>query len=83
MYYIMAFFLWTVNDSLSPTILLAFGTIRRLRHIAHELWQIRVPRHLPYGVGLAQVHPVVIDIPQEHRANALDARLTLRLQMGL
>jgi hypothetical protein len=60
MYYIMAFFLWTVKDCLPPTILLAFGTIRRLRHVAHELWQVRVSQHLPYGVGLAEVRPVVV-----------------------
>jgi hypothetical protein len=58
-------------------------TVQRLGHIPHELWQIRVPQHLSDGVGLAQVRPVMIDISQEHRASALDARLTLPLQMGL
>ena len=55
MHYIIAFVLWTGKDFLPSIILLAFGTIRHLRHIAYELQQVGMPQHLPYGVGLTRM----------------------------
>jgi hypothetical protein len=67
----------------SPVHLLTLGMVKRLRHIPHKLRRVEVTQHLAYGVGFTRTVEIMVDVPQERRANALDARFTLPLQASL